>query len=696
MWTLYIRLNNKLNKVEFDDSGFVYQEQKYNPEDIYANTAGFSYSFTIPKTPSNIRLINLYLNNKPEISSLVKGVEAVLYNNSHPIFGEIIISSITDEGYKANFKSLQSSIKERLSNIDIDNNNLFGSTRIPLNKEELKNTVSTELLKYPTILGAMQNENWSVNTVGKNYTETVKVDGIEVFKYLEPIINWRELINTTFKSQGINVRYEEENTSYIPYLAVANREQNSVVYIPTNYTDNKLEYYPIYIKLKTTAVNQSSDVFSYNARYEFRIPYDISVARTAGFQITFKTETVNNREVFQWENKPDFEQEALDRVAYPYLSFYIQRYNSSNKATQQLLMTEDGFYSNDPNTEVNYRLTSGTQDREYLGKVYTELLNSNDFSKWQKGTDGHYTITVLWTLFGKVYVSNDNNGYDLFYESTATCFDNFRKDIWGSTKLGTTYVEVNKKTTDIGSIVSCSLFKTIDHKEGYSGGTYLNIGKATGYKTLYDLIEVYCNLTNSFFEFTDFNTVYIYSKDIESTNTDYKVEVSNITFVEYQSKGIALKKDNFLAENYHTYTVDAFGDRTNVEEINLYNLGDMPIIPYAQENGTDKDGVIQYKVRDLTGPTVVTLDENNNILHKNPLNSYQNNYNIQAARLKVSGKMSTTLNSVVNKLIYIPEFSRYFLIYSAKYKSDIIEFEAISYDYPITNVVKKSKVYGDN
>ena len=200
----------------------------FNPVRISSSQADYSFSFKIPSTPKNDRILN-YANNLSRLDKFHAKFIAEVYADGHEIFhGSLSVKSYRDKEYNCNL------VQIKMKNID----DIFGDavmTDIPwyipfdgANTINEMNGDSASTVTFPLVsYGVFQKDPVSSDEVGNEYTSKFVMDKYNKWwvESFYPSLNMLETVKKAFEWKGYNVQGSAFNDSTLseifmsPHLA---------------------------------------------------------------------------------------------------------------------------------------------------------------------------------------------------------------------------------------------------------------------------------------------------------------------------------------------------------------------------------------------------------------------------------------------------------------------------------------------
>ena len=188
----------------------------FNPVRISSSQAEYSFSFKIPSTPKNDRILN-YANNLSRLDKFHVKYNAEVYADGHEIFhGTLTVKSYSEKTYNCNL------VQIKLQNIeDIFGDSVMtdipwyipfdGASTINEMNEDSTSTVTFPLVSY----GAFQKNPWTSDEVGGEYTSKFVLDKYNKWwvESFYPSLNMLETVKRAFKWKGYDVQGSAFNDS---------------------------------------------------------------------------------------------------------------------------------------------------------------------------------------------------------------------------------------------------------------------------------------------------------------------------------------------------------------------------------------------------------------------------------------------------------------------------------------------------
>lgn len=180
----------------------------FNPEKVSSTQADYSFSFKLPSTPKNDRILN-YANNLSKLNKFNIRYDAQVYADGQEIFhGSLVLKSYENKQYNVNL------VQAKMNSID----DIFGEAKmteipwyVPFDGATTINAMNadnTSKVTFPLVsYGVFQKEPVSKDEVANTYTSKFDIDRynrwwIESFY---PSLNMMETMRKAFEWKGYTV-----------------------------------------------------------------------------------------------------------------------------------------------------------------------------------------------------------------------------------------------------------------------------------------------------------------------------------------------------------------------------------------------------------------------------------------------------------------------------------------------------------
>ena len=202
---LYI--NKGLIELEEQDLGMRINNVVFDPTKTSTKQAEYSFSFKIPSTPNNDRILN-YANNLSKTNKFHARYSSQVYADGHLIFD----GSLTVQGYDASDKQYECNLVNiKINTID----ELFGdmkmtelSWEVPFSGATTINSVNSNMSSkyyFPMVsYGVFQKKPESSDEVGNDYTSKFVIDKYNRFwiESFYPSLNVTETLKRALEAKG--------------------------------------------------------------------------------------------------------------------------------------------------------------------------------------------------------------------------------------------------------------------------------------------------------------------------------------------------------------------------------------------------------------------------------------------------------------------------------------------------------------
>lgn len=669
--------------------------QIYKKDDIFTNYSTFSYSFDLYKTVKNLDILGI---KEANLIDTKKEYECIFTNQKYSMPCILTINSISKDSYKCILKSNIQALLDELKNtlISTIKSNPFGNVRIPYSLSELdKSYDKTESVIFPNV-GYMCNRNQS--SVRYSNPETGQLTNAF------PLIKLRDCLREIFSLFGYTINLN--NNDYDFYIACKRLSLTNMI-ITSGYESwskkdwtnssaalNNLHFVFQNIsggnKLRfVSGCNTSTSSNTIDLK-SVRVVGNKFETNSTGILVEYKSIIRGGKEFFELKN--EMKESGIE--SHPYLLFaftntdaFAQRQYLCapfNRNYNTLTRSNVNSFSDVTSVGVNFSPVSDTTTYDYFMAPYNRYLKNPDFSKWEESDDGTHYIHILYKLDGTVY---------RYYDKSNIITPIVTEGNLGlPSKLESFAVIPNIESyLDAGQVSAwLILIKTID--DDNTGGKSINIGESLGYDTLFDLIDAYCKITNSFFTFQDFKTINFYSKNI-TDSIDIQYEIQSTEFIESSELGVkeienTEVKKLITGDDYIDWKIGESESAINITHIADKNM----VVPYKKYIKTDETTKIdEFESIDLVAPTLVRVFWKGSAGNYSPEisqsqynNTTSGNYDffktfndankLYNSNIKIELTVPTTDN-IVNKKIYIKEYRLWAIILSQKTQKNTSKLE---------------------
>ena len=333
----------------------------FNPEKVSSTQADYSFSFKLPSTPKNDRILN-YANSLSKLNKFNVRYNAQVYADGKEIFhGSLVVKGYEGKQYNVNL------VQVKMNSID----DIFGDSKlteipwfVPFDGAATINSMNadnTSKVTFPLVsYGAFQKEPVSKDEVASTYTSKFDIDKYNKWwvESFYPSLNMMETVKKAFEWKGYTVHGD---TFTDPIL--------SEVFMSTNLASEQIPTYNLgnprfgKVQLATTMTTSGN---GYEQELEF--PY-FNVFNARG---QFGGQT-NDRtvEAWNWQNIKVYD--ILKSGSTSINDTYM--YDPNEKL---IVIPADGFYKID--LQVSSRLTT-TGNLTVMQNVITNGGSGNDIEQ---------------------------------------------------------------------------------------------------------------------------------------------------------------------------------------------------------------------------------------------------------------------------------------------------------------------------
>ena len=333
----------------------------FNPEKVSSTQADYSFSFKLPSTPKNDRILN-YANSLSKLNKFNVRYNAQVYADGKEIFhGSLVVKGHERKQYNVNL------VQVKMNSID----DIFGDSKlteipwfVPFDGAATINSMNadnTSKVTFPLVsYGAFQKEPVSKDEVASTYTSKFDIDKYNKWwvESFYPSLNMMETVKKAFEWKGYTVHGD---TFTDPIL--------SEVFMSTNLASEQIPTYNLgnprfgKVQLATTMTTSGN---GYEQELEF--PY-FNVFNARG---QFGGQT-NDRtvEAWNWQNIKVYD--ILKSGSTSINDTYM--YDPNEKL---IVIPADGFYKID--LQVSSRLTT-TGNLTVMQNVITNGGSGNDIEQ---------------------------------------------------------------------------------------------------------------------------------------------------------------------------------------------------------------------------------------------------------------------------------------------------------------------------
>ena len=333
----------------------------FNPEKVSSTQADYSFSFKLPSTPKNDRILN-YANSLSKLNKFNVRYNAQVYADGKEIFhGSLVVKGHEGKQYNVNL------VQVKMNSID----DIFGDSKlteipwfVPFDGAATINSMNadnTSKVTFPLVsYGAFQKEPVSKDEVASTYTSKFEIDKYNKWwvESFYPSLNMMETVKKAFEWKGYTVHGD---TFTDPIL--------SEVFMSTNLASEQIPTYNLgnprfgKVQLATTMTTSGN---GYEQELEF--PY-FNVFNARG---QFGGQT-NDRtvEAWNWQNIKVYD--ILKSGSTSINDTYM--YDPNEKL---IVIPADGFYKID--LQVSSRLTT-TGNLTVMQNVITNGGSGNDIEQ---------------------------------------------------------------------------------------------------------------------------------------------------------------------------------------------------------------------------------------------------------------------------------------------------------------------------
>ena len=333
----------------------------FNPEKVSSTQADYSFSFKLPSTPKNDRILN-YANSLSKLNKFNVRYNAQVYADGKEIFhGSLVVKGHEGKQYNVNL------VQVKMNSID----DIFGDSKlteipwfVPFDGAATINAMNadnTSKVTFPLVsYGAFQKEPVAKDEVSNTYTSKFDIDKYNKWwvESFYPSLNMMETVKKAFEWKGYTVHGD---TFTDPIL--------SEVFMSTNLASEQIPTYNLgnprfgKVQLATTMTTSGN---GYEQELEF--PYfDVFNARGQfGGQTNDRTV-----EAWNWQNIKVYD--ILKSGSTSINDTYM--YDPNEKL---IVIPADGFYKID--LQVSSRLTT-TGNLTVMQNVITNGGSGNDIEQ---------------------------------------------------------------------------------------------------------------------------------------------------------------------------------------------------------------------------------------------------------------------------------------------------------------------------
>lgn len=180
----------------------------FNPEKVSSTQADYSFSFKLPSTPKNDRILN-YGNNLSKLNKFNVRYNAQVYADGKEIFhGSLVVKGHEEKQYNVNL------VQVKMNSID----EIFGDSKltdipwfVPFDGAATINSMNadnTSKVTFPLVsYGAFQKEPVSKDEVSNTYTSKFEIDKYNKWwvESFYPSLNMMETVKKAFEWKGYTV-----------------------------------------------------------------------------------------------------------------------------------------------------------------------------------------------------------------------------------------------------------------------------------------------------------------------------------------------------------------------------------------------------------------------------------------------------------------------------------------------------------
>ena len=180
----------------------------FNPEKVSSTQADYSFSFKLPSTPKNDRILN-YANNLSKLNKFNVRYNAQVYADGKEIFhGSLVVKGYEGKQYNVNL------VQVKMNSID----EIFGDSKlteipwfVPFDGATTINAMNadnTSKVTFPLVsYGAFQKEPVSKDEVANTYTSKFEIDKYNKWwvESFYPSLNMMETVKKAFEWKGYTV-----------------------------------------------------------------------------------------------------------------------------------------------------------------------------------------------------------------------------------------------------------------------------------------------------------------------------------------------------------------------------------------------------------------------------------------------------------------------------------------------------------
>lgn len=333
----------------------------FNPERVSSTQADYSFSFKLPSTPKNDRILN-YANNLSKLNKFNVRYNAQVYADGKEIFhGSLVVKGYEGKQYNVNL------VQVKMNSID----DIFGDSKlteipwfVPFDGAATINSMNadnTSKVTFPLVsYGAFQKEPVAKDEVANTYTSKFEIDKYNKWwvESFYPSLNMMETVKKAFEWKGYTVHGD---TFTDPIL--------SEVFMSTNLASEQIPTYNLgnprfgKVQLATTMTTSGN---GYEQELEF--PY-FNVYNARGH---FGGQT-NDKTVEAWNWQGIKVYDLLKNGSSSVNDTYM--YDPNEKC---IVIPADGFYKID--LQVSSRLTT-TGNLTVMQNVITNGGSGNDIEQ---------------------------------------------------------------------------------------------------------------------------------------------------------------------------------------------------------------------------------------------------------------------------------------------------------------------------
>lgn len=333
----------------------------FNPERVSSTQADYSFSFKLPSTPKNDRILN-YANNLSKLNKFNVRYNAQVYADGKEIFhGNLVVKGYEGKQYNVNL------VQVKMNSID----EIFGDSKlteipwfVPFDGAATINSMNadnTSKVTFPLVsYGAFQKEPVAKDEVSNTYTSKFDIDKYNKWwvESFYPSLNMMETVKKAFEWKGYTVHGD---TFTDPIL--------SEVFMSTNLASEQIPTYNLgnprfgKVQLATTMTTSGN---GYEQELEF--PY-FNVYNARGH---FGGQT-NDKTVEAWNWQGIKVYDLLKNGSSSVNDTYM--YDPNEKC---IVIPADGFYKID--LQVSSRLTT-TGNLTVMQNVITNGGSGNDIEQ---------------------------------------------------------------------------------------------------------------------------------------------------------------------------------------------------------------------------------------------------------------------------------------------------------------------------